>query len=64
MPPPFALADCAGQYQATMWKRDLDGILLPVAESYRAAIRSDCLREAVWYIQVEGDTFMTQFRGL
>jgi len=52
-------------YQATVWQRDLDGIRLPgKAEDYGTAIRSERLREAVWFVQVEGDTFMTQFRGL
>jgi hypothetical protein len=54
---------CASQ--ATFWQRDLDGIMLPTStRDYGPAIRSDCLREAVWHFQVDEDTFLTQFRGL
>ena len=51
--------------QTPLWQRDLDGIKLPATtETYERAIRSGCLREAVCYVQLQEDTFMTQFRGL
>lgn len=52
-------------HESTIWERNLAHVVVPTTyASYAALIMSDRLRDAVYDLQLTGDTFFTQFRGL